>query len=107
MTLALVTGGAGFIGSHITSALLERGWSVRVFDNFSTGSPANLPKSFSHLEVRNADLRDAGAVTEAARSVEIIFHEEAFVSVPQSFEDPETCFAVNVHGTQALLAAAR
>jgi UDP-glucose 4-epimerase len=107
MTYALVTGGAGFIGSHIAHTLLERGWRVRIFDNFSTGSPKNLPDASSQLEVQNADLRDPAAVRLAVRDVEVIFHEAAFVSVPQSLEDPETCFAVNVYGTQSLLGAAR
>src|SRR5512135_2213385 len=107
MAFALVTGGAGFIGSHLTSTLLESGWNVRVLDNFSSGSPDNLPPSNAGLEVREADLCDARAVADAVRDADYVFHQAAFVSVPKSLLDPEACFAVNVQGTQNLLAAAR
>jgi UDP-glucose 4-epimerase len=112
----LVTGGAGFIGSHIVEALLQRGDSVRVLDDFSTGSRKNLEKLFSgpspvatnqNLEVLKGDLRAAGSLKAAIRNIEVVFHLAAFVSVPQSMSDPDTCFAVNVSGTVALLEAAR
>jgi len=108
----LVTGGAGFIGSHIVHTLLEQGASVRVLDNFSTGKHENLEGLISRfdgnqLEVFEGDLRDASRVEEAVRGIEVIFHEAAFVSVPQSMEEPQTCFDVNITGTSLLFDAAR
>lgn len=108
----LVTGGAGFIGSHIVSALLEQGASVRVLDNFSTGRRENLEaltRQFGRdqLEVLEGDVRDASDVGEAVRGVDVIFHSAAFVSVPQSMDEPQACFDVNVSGTSLLLDAAR
>jgi UDP-N-acetylglucosamine/UDP-N-acetyl-alpha-D-glucosaminouronate 4-epimerase len=108
----LVTGGAGFIGSHITRALLEQGTSVRILDNFSSGKHENveaLTRQFdaTQLEVIAGDVRDASCVTEAVRGVEVIFHEAAFVSVPQSMEQPQECFDVNITGTSLLFEAAR
>ncbi len=103
---ALVTGGAGFIGSHIVRALLERGDRVRVLDNFSTGKRENLAGLDSDIELVEADLRDASRVTQACRGIEAIFHEAAFVSVPQSMKEPGECFDVNVTGTATLLHAA-
>jgi len=108
----LVTGGAGFIGSHIVHTLLEQGASVRVLDNFSTGKHENLEGLISRfdgnqLEVFEGDLRDASRVEEAVRGIEVIFHEAAFVSVPQSMEEPQTCFDVNIKGTSLLFDAAR
>ena len=108
----LVTGGAGFIGSHITRALLGMGTSVRILDNFSSGKRENveaLIKQFNatQLEILEGDVRDASRVTEAVRGVEIIFHEAAFVSVPQSMDQPQECFDVNITGTSLLFDAAR
>ena len=108
----LVTGGAGFIGSHITRALLEQGAHVRILDNFSSGKRENIEamiKQFneSQLEVLEGDVRDASRVMEAVRGVEVIFHEAAFVSVPQSMQEPQECFDVNITGTSLLFDAAR
>jgi nucleoside-diphosphate-sugar epimerase len=108
----LITGGAGFIGSHIAQTLLEQRQSVRVLDNFSTGKRENieaLTQRFgtSRLEVLEGDLRDASRVGEAVRGVNIIFHEAAFVSVPQSMDEPQECFDVNLTGTSLLFDAAR
>lgn len=108
----LVTGGAGFIGSHIVETLLAQGASVRVLDNFSTGKRENLEplvQQFdgNRLEILEGDLRDASHVEEAVRDIEIIFHEAAFVSVPQSMEEPQTCFDVNIKGTSLLFDTAR
>ncbi|HNO86245.1 MAG TPA: SDR family NAD(P)-dependent oxidoreductase, partial [Anaerolineales bacterium] len=101
----LVTGGAGFIGSHIVQALLKQGDKVRVFDNFSSGKRENL-KGLD-VEVIEGDLRDASRVAEAVRGMDIVFHEAAFVSVPESMEKPQECFDVNVTGTSILFEAAR
>jgi UDP-glucose 4-epimerase len=103
----LVTGGAGFIGSHIVEALLLRGDSVRVLDDFSSGSRDNLEVLNGNLEILEGDLRDAGTVKTALQGVELVFHLAAFVSVPQSMNDPDTCFAVNVAGSVNLLEASR
>jgi len=108
----LVTGGAGFIGSHIAHALLERGESVRVLDNFSTGKRENievLTKQFGQdqLEIMEGDVRNASDVGQAVSGVEIIFHEAAFVSVPQSMDEPQECLDINITGTSVLFDAAR
>jgi UDP-glucose 4-epimerase len=101
----LITGGAGFIGSHITRALLQQGADVRVLDNFSSGKRGNL-KGLD-VEIIEGDLRDVSRVTEAVRGVNIIFHEAAFVSVPESMEKPQECFDVNITGASILFEAAR
>jgi UDP-glucose 4-epimerase len=108
----LVTGGAGFIGSHIVESLLEQGHHVRVLDNFSTGKRENiaeLTRRFdgNRLEVLEGDVRDASRVVEAVRGINIIFHEAAFVSVPQSMDEPQNCFDINISGTSLLFDAAR
>ncbi|MEW5828519.1 MAG: SDR family oxidoreductase [Chloroflexota bacterium] len=107
MSFYLVTGGAGFIGSHLVETLLKRGERVRVLDNFSSGKRENLAGMDGALEILEGDLRDAAAVEKAVAGVEVIFHEAAFVSVPESMSDPVGCFAVNVTGTASLLEAAR
>ena len=108
----LVTGGAGFIGSHIVETLLEQGNTVRVLDNFSTGKPENLnglTQRFNsrQLEVLEGDVRNLPDLKEAVHDVEIVFHEAAFVSVPQSMQEPQICFDINVTGTSLLFDAAR
>jgi len=109
LTKYLVTGGAGFIGSHLVRALLEQGDFVRVLDNFSTGKRENIAQfaSLPNLEILEGDIRDRDALANAVKDVEIIFHEAAFVSVPQSMEDPLPCFEINQRGTEFLLEAAR
>ena len=106
METFLVTGGAGFIGSHLVRALLQRGARVRVLDDFSTGKRENL-EGLDGVEVLEGDIRDASRVKEAVRGVDAVFHEAAFVSVPRSMETPDICFDVNAHGTEILLEAAR
>ena len=101
----LITGGAGFIGSHIARTLLGQGADVRILDNFSSGKRENL-KGLD-VEIIEGDLRDASTVTGAVQSVEVIFHEAAFVSVPESMEKPQECFDVNITGTSNLFEAAR
>jgi UDP-glucose 4-epimerase len=103
----LVTGGAGFIGSHIVRTLLDQGQEVKILDNFSTGKRENIADFKKQIELIEGDLRDASKVTEAVRGVDIIFHEAAFVSVPQSMDEPQNCFDVNVTGTSMLFDAAR
>jgi len=103
----LVTGGAGFIGSHLVDALVAAGNHVRVLDNFSSGTWENLKRSLSHIEVVQGDVRDSEAVRRAVAGCEVIFHEAAIASVPLSFERPELVLDVNVGGTQNVLEAAR
>lgn len=103
----LVTGGAGFIGSHIVQKLLQNNQRVRVLDNFSSGKAENLSGFQGDLEVLEGDLRDPAAVHQAVQNIEFIFHEAAFVSNPQSILEPKACYDVNVSGTENLLEEAR
>jgi len=106
MAKVLVTGGAGFIGSNLAASLLERGDSVRILDNFSTGKRENLT-DLSDAEVLEGDLRDPEMVDAAVQDVDFIFHHAAFISPAQSMAEPQTCYDTNVHGTGMLLEAAR
>lgn len=103
----LVTGGAGFIGSHIVAALVERGDRVRVLDNLCTGKRSNLDPWQDRLEFIEADLNDAAAVTRAVEGVDCVFHQAALASVPRSLERPLDTHAACVTGTLALLDGAR
>ncbi len=106
----LVTGGAGFIGSHLAEALLKRGRKVRVVDNLSTGSRQNVEQLKTldgDLELIEADLNDADAARRACAGIEIAFHLAALPSVARSVEFPITSNAANVTGTLELLCAAR
>jgi len=103
----LVTGGAGFIGSNLVRALLDRGDDVRVLDNFSTGSRRNLEGLTSDVEVVEGELRSYERVHNAVRGTEIVFHLGALGSVPRSVQDPLTSSAVNVEGTLNVQLAAR
>ncbi len=112
--LILVTGGAGFIGSHIAAGLLERGDAVRVLDNFSTGKRENLRNLGSgawqvhrDFELIEGDIRDFAAVDRASAGVDGIFHQAALGSVPRSVEDPATTQSVNADGTLNVFLAAR
>ena len=107
MRTFLVTGGAGFIGSHIATALVERGDRVRVFDNLSTGHRSNLNHLGDAVELIEADLLDAAAVSQAVDGVDCIFHQAALASVPRSVEAPLDTNAACVTGTVTLLDAAR
>jgi len=106
----LVTGGAGFIGSHVVERLLAEGHRVRVLDNFSTGSRANLDfaKGNRRLEIIRGDLKSLATVERAVRGVAAVFHQAAMRSVPRSVADPLGANASNVTGTlHVLVAAAR
>jgi UDP-glucose 4-epimerase len=102
---ALVTGGAGFIGSNLAHALLARGHEVRLLDNFSTGHRSNLEPL--DAELVEGDLRSYERVAAAVGGVEVVFHQGALPSVPRSIQDPLTSTAVNVEGTLNVLLAAR
>src|SRR5438067_4425673 len=88
MTVCLVTGGAGFVGSHLVEKLLERGNRVRVLDNFSTSDPTNLADVRDDIEVLEGDVADLETVRRALRGVELVFHQAALASVPRSIADP-------------------
>jgi UDP-glucose 4-epimerase len=103
----LVTGGAGFIGSHIATALVERGDEVRVFDNLSSGSRLNLAHLSGDVELVEGDLLNAEEVERAVEDVDVIFHEAALASVPRSVAKPLDTNAVCVTGTLNVLEAAR
>lgn len=106
----LVTGGAGFIGSHLVERLLADGARVRVLDNFSTGTRANLlfaAKFRRQLEVIRGDIRNRAALARAARGVRVIYHQAAMRSVPRSVKDPLGANENNVTGTLNVLEAAR
>ncbi len=103
----LVTGGAGFIGSHIAEALLEHGESVRIFDNLATGKQTNLAALKGHVQVIQGDLRDFDAIKAAVKGVEVVFHQGALASVPRSIADPVASLETNINGTQNVLLAAR
>jgi nucleoside-diphosphate-sugar epimerase len=103
----LVTGGAGFIGSHLTNRLEEQGYRVRVLDNFSTGRRSNLAAISGDVELIEADIQDYEWVAKAAAGCEVVFHQAALASVPHSIADPLANNAVNVTGTLNVLLAAR
>lgn len=110
----LVTGGAGFIGSHIVQALISNGDEVRVLDDFSSGREENLDGfvpgavgSGAAVELLRGDVADADACRRACEGVDGVFHEAALVSVPRSVEEPERTWEVNSTGTLNLLEAAR
>ena len=103
----LVTGGAGFIGSHLVDVLMARGYAVTVLDNLSTGSRDNLKAHLANPNFRfiEGDIRDGAAVKRALSGAEAVVHEAAMISVPLSIEDPALAHEVNVEGTLSLLRA--
>lgn len=109
MPNVLVTGGAGFIGSNLTEALLQRGHFVRILDDFSTGKRENLifDKAYPSPEVIKGDIREFSTCQKAVKGIEYVFHQAALPSVQRSIEDPETSNAINVGGTLNILLAAR
>ncbi|HOX85644.1 MAG TPA: SDR family oxidoreductase [bacterium] len=107
MSLYLVTGGAGFIGSNIVEALLQRDDRVRILDNFSTGKRENIHNVRDRLEIIEGDIRSYHVVREAVDGVEFVLHQAALPSVPRSIKDPLTSNEVNVTGTLNILNAAR
>ena len=107
MRTFLVTGGAGFIGSHIVEALVERGDHVRVLDNLSTGFAENVTRHGDAVELIEADVTDTNAVTDALEGVDCVFHQAALASVPRSVEAPLDTNAACVTGTVNLLHCAQ
>lgn len=100
----LVTGGAGFIGSHLAHRLLELGAAVRVIDDLSSGAVENLPADVAFLQ---ASILEDGPLREAIAGCRFVFHQAAMVSVPESVEHPDRCAMVNILGTEKVLEAAR
>lgn len=107
MDTYLVTGGAGFIGSHLVTELLRRGHRVRVLDNLATGRLENLQPVINDIELHQADIRDTDALAVAMRGVDVALHQAALASVQRSVNDPLLTNEVNVTGTLNLLQAAR
>lgn len=107
MSKWLVTGGAGFIGSHIVEKLVASGEDVRVLDDLSTGSLKNMNSFIEKIDFLEGDIRDAAAAKHAARDVDFVLHLAAQGSVPRSIANPDRALDVNVSGTLRILEAAR
>ena len=107
MRFCLVTGGGGFIGSHIVEELVRRGERVRVLDNFLTGKRENLAPFLDKIELIEGDVRDAAACRRAVQGVDAVLHQAALPSVPRSIEDPVLVHDINVTGTLNILWACR
>ncbi|MDX6289845.1 MAG: UDP-glucose 4-epimerase, partial [Blastocatellia bacterium] len=105
--VALVTGGAGFIGSHIAAALIDRGARVRIIDDLSTGHHENVAEIGGDIDFIQASLTDAKALSRALQNVEWVFHEAAIPSVPRSVAEPAETHEASVNATFSLLLAAR
>ena len=107
MSLYLVTGGAGFIGSHIVEELVNLGKKVRVLDNFSTGKKENLAKVIDKIELVEGDIRKETDLKAALKDVDFVLHQAALRSVPRSIDDPISTNDVNITGTLLLLKLAK
>src|SRR5690242_5306092 len=107
MSMYLVTGGAGFIGSHIVEGLVGRGERVRVLDNMSTGRAENLTRVLEQVDLVEGDVRDSDDVNMAMQGVSHVLHLAALISVAQSMVEPVATHDVNVTGTLNVLSAAR
>ncbi len=105
--IVLVTGGAGFIGSHIATAMVQRGARVRVVDNLSTGYLRNLDPISSQIDFLEGDLADEAVARKAVEEVELVFHEAALPSVPRSVANPRETHQASVEATFNLLVAAK
>ncbi|MEE2844311.1 MAG: SDR family oxidoreductase [Planctomycetota bacterium] len=106
MTKYLVTGGAGFIGSHIVDALVARGDQVVVLDDLSSGNLENLQQSASAIEFQQGSILDSKLLNELLADVDIVFHQAAMVSVPRSLAEPTLTHQINATGTLTVLEAA-
>ena len=104
--LVAVTGGAGFIGSHLAEGFLRKGYAVRTIDNLTTGSTANLAGIKNDIDARKGDIRDLEGLTKVFQDVSVVLHHAGIASVPRSFEDLSYTHEVNVTGTLNVLTAA-
>jgi len=107
MNRYLITGGAGFIGSHIVEELVKKGDSVRVIDNFITGKKENISTFLGKIELIEGDIRDSSLCREAVDGMDFVLHQAALPSVPRSIKDPILTNEINVTGTLNLLLASR
>ena len=103
MSIYLVTGGAGFIGSHIVETLVKKGQKVRVLDNFITGKKEHLSKVMDKIELINGDIRNVKTLEKSLKGVTYVLHQAALRSVPRSIDDPVSSNDVNITGTLLLL----
>src|SRR5688572_8502217 len=103
----LVTGGAGFIGSHLAGALVAAGHRVRVLDNMFAGRPENLAAIGGAVEIQEGDCADAAAAARAVRGMEVVYHQAAVPSVARSVADPAGSHHTNANATLCMLLAAR
>jgi nucleoside-diphosphate-sugar epimerase len=102
----LVTGGAGFVGSHLVDALVAEGHQVSVFDNLSTGKRYNIMRHGTKVEFIQGDIRDMSALAQACQGKDIVFHKAAIASVAESVRDPQSTYEVNILGTGNVFEAA-
>jgi len=107
MSEYLVTGGAGFIGSHVTEGLIKRGHDVRIIDNFLTGKRENIASFLDKIELIEGDIRDIDTCRQSLEGVDFVLHQAALPSVPRSIEDPILTSEINIQGTLNLLVASR
>ena len=107
MAKYLVTGGAGFIGSHITEELVKRGEEVRVLDNFLTGKKENLAPFLTDIDLVEGDIRDYSQCQKAIKGIDYVLHQAALPSVPLSVSDPITSNEINITGTLNMLTASK
>jgi len=107
MSIFLVTGGAGFVGSHLTEGLVNRGHKVRVIDNFATGKRKNIAHLLDKIELIEGDIRNPQDCKRAVDGVSVVLHQAAVPSVPKSVKDPVTSHQANVDGTFNMLMAAK
>lgn len=103
----LVTGGAGFIGSHIVETLVRNGQSVRILDNFSSGKEENIKNFIANIEIIRGDIRDKGMCLGATKDIDFVLHQAALRSVPKSLLNPSDYNEVNIQGTLNMLEASR
>ena len=103
MVNSLVTGGAGFIGSHIVEKLLELGHEVRIFDDFSTGNKKNIELFKKDVEIVKGNIQIKDEVRNACKGMDYVFHEAAMTSVSESIKNPARCWKINITGTQHIL----
>jgi UDP-N-acetylglucosamine 4-epimerase len=107
MSRFLVTGGAGFIGSHIVEALVKQGQAVRILDNFSSGKIGNLKGLEKNIDLIKGDICLASTCIKATKRIDFVLHQAALRSVPKSMEQPHAYNRVNIGGTLNLLEACR